>query len=169
MNRKNNKKFVIPFISIVILAAMTLGVLAASYDPGSENDPVVTLSYVEGRIAEIVSDFQQKLDSINESGENASSSSEIQTLESGFEAIMIPAGKSVYFADNVQVILRSGAVTAIANSSGNGLADLTAGKDLKTGDSVQMNHLLLVPRNDGRGVSVKVDSWIMIKGDYTLQ
>ncbi len=169
MNRKNKKRLAIPVITIIVLLVMTLGVLATSIDPGSENDPVVTLSYVENRLAEIVSDFQEKLELLNVNNGNPSSPIEAQTSEFGFEAIMIPAGSSVYFADNVQLILRSGAMTAIANSSGNGLADLTAGNDLKTGDSVQMNHLLLVPRNDGRGVSVSIDSWMMIKGNYTLQ
>jgi hypothetical protein len=169
MNRKNKKRLVIPVIAIIVLAAMTLGVLATSTDPGSENDPVVTLSYVESRLAEIVSDFQEKLDSVDLNTGNPSSPSETQASESGFEAIMIPSGSLVYFAGNTQVILRSGAMTAIANSSGNGLADLTVGNDLKTGDAVKMNHLLLVPRNDGRGVSVSIDSWMMIKGNYTLQ
>ncbi|MBK5251761.1 MAG: hypothetical protein JJE29_03900 [Peptostreptococcaceae bacterium] len=169
MNRKNKKKLAIPVIAIIVLLAMTLGVLAASYEPGSENDPVVTLSYVESRLAEIVSDFQEKLDSVSVNDGNTSSPIETQTLESGFEAIMIPSGSFVYFGGNTQVILRSGAMTAIASPKGNGLADLTAGKDLKTGDAVQMNHLLLVPINDGRGVSVSIDSWMMIKGNYTLQ
>jgi hypothetical protein len=169
MNKRDKKRLAIPVIAIVLLAAMTLGVLAVSYEPGSENDPVVTLSYVESRFAEIISDFQEKLDSVSVDADNASLPIETQTSETGFEAILIPAGSHVYFADNTQVILRSGAMTAIANSSGNGLADLTVGNDLKTGDAVQMNHLLLVPRNDGRGVSVSEDSWMMIKGKYTLQ
>ncbi|SRR6056297_122059 len=168
MDNKGKRKFAVPFISIIILAVMTLGVLAISYEPGSENDPVVTLSYVESRLSEIVSDFQEKLDSIEKDSANSIPQEGTSSDDSGFEPILIKAGSRIYFGGNTQVILRSGAMNAIANTAGNGLADLTQGKDLKSGDQIQTNHLILVPRDDGRGANVSVDSWIMVKGEYIL-
>ncbi len=168
MVNKGRRKFAVPLVSILILAAMTLGALAMSYEPGSENDPVVTLSYVENRLSEIVSDFQEKLDTMETGSENSISQEATSGDDATFEPILIKAGSRVYFGGNTQVILRSGSMKAIANTAGNGLADLTYGKDLKTGDQIQMNHLILVPRNDGRGADVSEDSWIMVKGEYIL-
>ncbi|PLX33506.1 MAG: hypothetical protein C0604_03450 [Clostridiales bacterium] len=168
MGKKGKRKFAALVVSILVLAAMTLGALAITYEPGSENDPVVTLSYVESRLSEIVSDFQEKLDTIETGSENPVSQQATPGDESGFEPILIKAGSIVYFGGNTQVILRSGEMKAIANAAGNGLADLTYGKDLKTGEQIQMNHLILVPRNDGRGADVSEDSWVMVKGEYIL-
>lgn len=165
MNGKDMKKMAMLAIAVVLCAAMTVGVMAATYEPGSENDPVVTLSYVEGRLAGIMADFQEKLQAL----ETPASSGSATVSEGVYEVVFAEKGSQIYFADNTQVILRSGALNAIANASGDGLADLTAGKDLKTGNPVEKNHLLLVPRNDGRGVSVLEDAWIMINGRYTLQ
>jgi len=169
MGNKGKRKFMVPLISILVLLAMSLSVLAAAYEPGSENDPVVTLSYVENRLSEIVSDFQEKLDSIETGSANTTSQEGMSSDEAGFEPILMEAGSIVYFGGNTQVILRSGSMNAIANAAGDGLADLTQGKDLKTGNQIQKNHLILVPRNDGRGAAVSEDSWIMVKGEYTLQ
>jgi len=41
--------------------------------------------------------------------------------------------------------------------------------DLMTGSQVVTNHLLLVPRNDGRGITAVTDIWVMVRGTYTVQ
>ncbi len=67
-----------------------------------------------------------------------------------------------------EIILRSGEATAIGNGS-NGISDITGGKDLMTTDRVNTNHLLLVPRDDGRGIQVWTESYVMVRGKYTVE
>jgi hypothetical protein len=66
------------------------------------------------------------------------------------------------------LILRSGDAYAIDNGV-DGLSDVTSAKDLKGGVTITANHLLLVPRADGRGIRAGSDLWVMVKGSYTIQ
>ena len=66
------------------------------------------------------------------------------------------------------MILRMGSATVNASQSG-GLSDVTAGFDLPQGYAMPANHLLVVPINDGRGVTMTTDGKIMIKGAYSVE
>ncbi len=67
-----------------------------------------------------------------------------------------------------EIILRSGEATAIDNGA-NGVSDITEGKDLMTGHSIGQNHLLLIPKDDGRGLQAITDLFVMIRGPYSVQ
>lgn len=131
------KKSVIIFI--VTILVMVLGVsiaMAATNQPGSEADPVVTKSYVDSRTS--------------------------------YSPISLTAGQKLIGGEGTEIILRSGEATAIDNGA-NGISDLTIGTDLMTGSQVVTNHLLLVPRKDGRGITATTDIWVMVRGTYTIQ
>ena len=81
--------------------------------------------------------------------------------------VQLTAGQKMIGGAGTEIILRSGIATAIGNSE-NGIADLTGGADLMTGASVELNHLLLVPRNDGRGITAVTDIWVMVRGEYSV-
>lgn len=104
--------------------------------PGSEQDPLVTRSYVDGKFTMAV--------------------------------VEIPAGKQLLGSAGTEIILRSGSATAIDTKSG-GLSDVTAGKDLKMGDAAPANHLLIVPRDDGRGIKAVTPLFVMVRGSYKIQ
>ncbi|MCR5482447.1 MAG: hypothetical protein K6F52_06595 [Clostridia bacterium] len=87
---------------------------------------------------------------------------------SRFTPIEVKAGKSVIGGEGSEMILRSGEASAIGNGE-NGVSDVTEGKDLLDGYWVFQNHLLLVPRADGRGIKATTDIWVMVKGVYTVQ
>ena len=66
------------------------------------------------------------------------------------------------------MIVRAGnaeAVTAIAD----GLQDITSGEDLVGGTEVPRNHLLIIPREDGRGIYATKDLIVMVRGGYNIQ
>ena len=71
--------------------------------------------------------------------------------------------------EGTELILRSGEATAVGNIDGDGVSDVTLGVDLKMGEKINRNHLLIVPRKDGRGIVAKTDSWIMVKGKYEIK
>ena len=75
-------------------------------------------------------------------------------------------GQSV--VGSCEIILRSGTAEALCPGA-NGISDLTAGADLPGGTAVSANHLLLVPRNDGRGITVtSADAYVMVRGTYMV-
>jgi hypothetical protein len=133
-------------IAIIALIVTTAAVGAAGYEPGSTEDPVVTKSYVDAKIAEIKG----------------------QEGPQTFAPVFIEAGKKLICGEGTEVILRSGGALVISEGS-DGLSDVTEGKDLKEGFAVTKNHLLLVPRDDGRGISAATDIWVMVKGSYSVK
>jgi len=84
-----------------------------------------------------------------------------------FSSVELTEGQRLIGGDGTEIILRSGEATAIDNGY-NGVADLTSGTDLMTGNQVGSNHLLLVPRADGRGITAVTDIWVLVRGDYTI-
>ena len=137
---------------VMILVVIGTGVVLAN-TPGSEGDPIVSLSYIEDTL---IPRIQQMID--KSSGTEALS----------YEIVNVPAGKSVICSAGTEMILRMGTCTIIGTQKG-GVSDVTMGYDLSDGTGVQGNHLLIVPLDDGRGVRTSTDCLIMIKGGYTIR
>jgi hypothetical protein len=134
------KKLVIAVGALLAIGLLSVAVYAAASDPGSESDPLVTKSYVDQLLSKtgVV-----------------------------FVPLEVKEGQRLVGGEGAELILRSGEATAVGAEE-NGVSDLTAGKDLMTGDAVEANHLLIVPRGDGRGITAETDVWLMIKGGYSL-
>jgi hypothetical protein len=140
MDIRISKRTAAVLIAVSVCIVMTAAVRAASGEPGSESDPVVTKSYVDKALAE---------------------------AGGAFVPVEVAAGLRVIGGAGAEIILRSGEAAAIGNEN-NGVSDLTDGLDLPTGAVVQQNHLLLVPRDDGRGIAATTDMWVMVRGAYTI-
>ena len=116
-----------------------IGMAAASgadTTPGSEADPLVSKSYVDGKTS--------------------------------YVPLQLQPGQSLIGDEGTEIILRSGEGTAIDNGA-NGVSDISGGRDLMSGMKVELNHLLLVPRGDGRGIKVTTEAWVLIRGSYTIR
>ncbi|MGP1442113.1 MAG: hypothetical protein ACTTJ2_05740 [Anaerovoracaceae bacterium] len=152
LNRgKKDKKGI---IAVCVFLCMLIGAVAVyAASPGSDADPVVTKSYVDTAVKNAIS--------------GAGGSSNTQASAGGYEIVHLKAGQSLLGNEGTEIILRSGRAAAIDNGA-NGVSDMTAGTDLRTGDSVQANHLLLVPRADGRGLSVSTEAYLMVRGGCTI-
>lgn len=142
------KRWIITAALLISLLCMGAYVFADAGTPGSETDPVVTKSYVDAKIAEL-------------SGGTSGGSPT-------FTAKQLLAGQKMIGKEGTQIILRSGEATAIGNAS-NGVSDLTSGQDLMTGAPLSANHLLLIPREDSRGIAATTEIWVMVSGGYTIQ
>jgi hypothetical protein len=141
MDIKISKKTALICLVALLCVAGTAAALAASGAPGSESDPVVTQSYVDKLLSE---------------------------AGGVFLPVEVAAGKRLIGGAGAEIIVRSGEAAIVSNEN-NGVSDLTLGLDLMTGESAQPNHLLLVPRDDGRGLAATTDLWVMVRGAYTIQ
>lgn len=159
-----NSKIYVALLGAAILFTVSTQVTKAGYlNPGTSEDPIVTQSYVEKRNEQLKYYIDQK---ISEMGGTPSSGSQAPAT---FQVIEVNKGQIVIGQAGTEMILRSGTAKAIASQSG-GLSDLTAGKDLKSEENVPLNHLLLIPRDDGRGLAITWDkTFIMVKGGYEIR
>ncbi len=85
-----------------------------------------------------------------------------------YTPVQLNAGQILIGGEGTEIILRSGIATAIDNGA-NGVSDITAGADLMTGADIGLNHLLLIPRDDGRGITAVTEIWVMVRGNYTVK
>ncbi|OWZ84970.1 hypothetical protein [Natranaerobius trueperi] len=175
-------------LTVVILGGLFVGqaVLAdVNSDPGSQEDPLVTESYVNDVMKEELRDELEKeiFEEINELktelDERLANLDELDELEEleelldiegsdQFEVVQVSAGDTIIGGASSEMILRAGSGSAVATTSG-GLADLTAGVDIQDGEDIPQNHSLLIARDDGRGISVRNDAVIMVRGEYDIK
>jgi len=87
---------------------------------------------------------------------------------SKFEVVEVSAGKQILAGAGTEIILRYGEAKGVAGKEG-GLLDTATGKDLGSGVSIPVNHLLISSRDDGRGIKVAAKAWLLIRGTYTVK
>lgn len=148
---KISKKAILIFSIICIL--MSSAIVLAS--PGDSSDPLVTLTYItDVLLPDVDARIERKVN-------------EVQS--STFKLINVDAGDVIYGEMGTELMVRSGGATIIAGKNGGGIADLTSGSDLAGDTYVSLNHHLLIPRSDSRGLYFVTDSIIMVKGKYSLR
>jgi hypothetical protein len=84
-----------------------------------------------------------------------------------FEVVNPKEGSIITFEAGTEFILRSGNAVALTGPV-NGIPNVTAGKDIMNGEKIELNHLMIVPVTDGRGVVFQTDAWIMVRGGHTV-
>ncbi|MCF0151193.1 MAG: hypothetical protein HUJ80_07270 [Firmicutes bacterium] len=163
-----HRKLIILASALVIALAITAGqtVLGADGAAGSAADPLVSKSYVDSLFSDVMDSVQQKLEEYR----NGDFTPAEETPSQGsavFQVVEVPAGTRVIGEEGTEMIVRSGYAYAIDNGV-DGISDLTAGADLKGDTQIQKNHLLLIPRSDGRGIRCDGLCYVMIKGSYSF-
>lgn len=127
--------------------------------PGSDQDPLVSKSYVD----EAINKLAAKLENIGP-GEPGTP----PTAGVSLRVVQVAAGGRLIAYEGTEFILRSGNATAIGSAAG-GIPDLTAGKDLANNVAVPANHLLLFPRSDQRGIKANTSIIVMVRGEYSIE
>lgn len=151
------KLTIIVAVVLAIVVSLCVFVAAATYD--STNDPLISLSYLTKYVNEALEPIKAAI-----SGGGASKAD-------AFEAIFVEYGKEIQCTAATEVILRSGTAQIVSPFDNQGLCDLTAGVDLKGGESVPKNHDLLIPRgSDGRGIKITSSNgaYVMVGGAYII-
>lgn len=148
------KNLVVRLSTIMIFTFFSLLCFSGSAaSPGTQDDPLVSLSYVNDVIMPQIKSYVD---------------SQVQQ-QSGdsFQVIDVKKGQRVIGIQGTEYILRMGSAKIIATQKG-GIADTTLGVDLPMNTPVPANHLLIVPFNDGRGILMETDGILLIKGTYTI-
>jgi len=85
-----------------------------------------------------------------------------------FTVLEAYANQKLILGAGTEMVLRTGKALAIRGEYG-GLIDLASGKDLDAGASIPTNHMILSSRDDNRGAKLSENSWILVKGGYSLR
>ena len=148
--KKNFIKKISLTLVIALLACVCLPGMAAN--PGSNDDPLVSLSYVNSVLMPQIRGY---VDS--------------QMLYAGgnYKVVNVQKGQTIIGSMSTQFILRMGTASVVATQKG-GLADVTAGVDLPLYSNVAPNHLLIVPFEDWRGITMHTDGIVLVSGAYSI-
>ncbi len=193
--KKDVKTYVVLAAAAVLVISLLVFGFADGNTPGSAEDPIVTQSYVtqvtdklktyvdsaiaavQLDVARLNSNSAANAESINAlKAQLDAKSTELTALQeqmknqaaATYEVILVKKGSTLLSGKGTEIIVRSGVCTAIASANG-GLANATEGKDLKTGEQITLNHLLISSRDDGRGLKVVEDAYMIVRGTYTLK
>lgn len=157
-------------LALILTFALTTVIFAA---PGDTNDPIVVLSYLNDRLTSLIKDYNLEdikviKKQINELSDTNSSGSPGQgSTSAALEVVEINAGEKIIAGAGSELILRGGKATIIGSELG-GLTNVTLGKDFVSGMDVVPNNLLIVPRDDGRGVYTDSYAIFMVRGTYEV-
>ncbi len=171
-------------VFVVLMAAILGGFLlgqaavaGTSAVPGSQDDPLVTASWVESKLRELsrvsngasidLSDYEQRLDELEKKVEALGTRVE-PAPPSRFEVVQVTENQTVFTGHGTEVVVRAGSVRVVEGTGG-GFSDLTAGESLLSGTGVKLNHLLLSARKDGRGLAARSDALLLIRGDFEIK
>ena len=154
-------------VAVIICVMFAVGVNADnSYS--TENDPLVTLSYVE----KIKGQIREELLAELKAGTLLSDLEVEASIE--YEVVEAVAGQKIMAVSSCELIFRSGKANVIVTSDVNrensiGMTDLTSGSELLNGDAVPVNHQIIIPRPDGRGIEITSSvAYMMIRGEYEI-
>lgn len=150
--------------AVILSLALTTVIFAA---PGDSNDPIVVLSYLNDRINSLIKDFnlgdikvmKEQVDKLSKGGSTGTQALEVVEIRDG-ERLIAGAG--------TELILRGGKATVIGNQFGEGLSNITQGKNFGPGIQAVPDNLMIVPRDDGRGVYADTYAIFMVRGTYQI-
>lgn len=154
MKHKILISFEIGFAILLIL----LGVNVFANQAGSSEDPLVAKSYVDDKI-------NQMIESLNKVTGNTSVDDKDNFK---FTPVSVNVGQSIFGKEGTEILLRSGKGKAIVPGA-EGISNITNGKEIQNNNDIEKNNLLIIPREDGRGIKITENAWFLVKGKYEIK
>ncbi|NBI66012.1 hypothetical protein D1646_04140 [Pseudoflavonifractor sp. 60] len=174
--KKLDKRWTIR-LGALALSAVLLGTGAALAEGGDQNDPLVTLSYlnqtampqivkqVEEKTAARQKELEQTFASlISQYQQQAGNSGSVSSA--GYTLVSLNDGQVMGLGVGCEVLLRVGGVTVQADSSP-ALIDLTSGGTVIAGTALTKNHLYMATIAD-RTLTASGAVRLLVRGSYSV-
>ena len=143
------KKFNVVLSIILIMSIIMVGAEYVSATEtssiGTVDNPLVTKDYLD----EVVSGIESSVG---------------QT----FKAVSVYPGDKIIGVEGTEMISTASG-TANGTSNGYGILDVTIGEYVNDGEEIQKYHQFVIPRDDGRGITVTSKGTVLIKGEYVIK
>jgi hypothetical protein len=171
-----NKKRILGMIVMIGAICITFSIYSstsadsAAVQPGSVNDPMVSKSYVDEQVklqvaaqvnTQVATQIEKLKQDLPASGGGGGAA---------LSVVKLPAGQILMANTGSEFIVRTGFALAVS-TDGNGIPDVTGGKDIVDKAPIELNHLLIFPTAK-RGVMPNpkktVPIVVMVRGGYRL-
>ncbi len=173
---------------IVVLSALVFGIVLLQFAPSVRAETggqmIYDSTYIDKLETTLRALIQSTGDELKKQIASSTSQAELEKKLANTEAelaalketmvfkiVKLPAGKIMLGGSSTEIIVRTkgGTTTYVEKTAAGGVSNLISGKDLKNGEVVPDNQLLLIPNGDGRGIKALKDSYIMVKGSYQIK
>ncbi len=177
--KKPDKRWTIR-LGALALSAVMLGTVAALAAGGSQNDPLITLSYLnQTAIPQIVRQVEEKTAAKQKELEQALAVQISQYLaqagqntgnpsggSASYTLVSMTGGQVMSLGVGCELLPRIGTVTVRANTSP-ALIDLSTGGTVDSGAALTKNHLYMATIAD-RTLTASGDVKILVRGSYSI-
>jgi len=158
-----------------VFASSAAGASSGDGGPGSADDPLIARSAMVEYVGE---QFNRQLPDFMETTVKPFVDARIEEkvrdiglgagAPGGWTVVELKQGQRLVGDAGAEFIVRSGQA-AVVDPTPNGIPDVTSGDNLTAGKTVPNNHLLVVPRADGRGIQALTASvWVMYRGQVNI-
>lgn len=175
---KKNRKLR-PFVLAAGIALLLCLGAVGTYAYDGTSDPLISLSFlnkfraeeIDPQIDELtkrISALEAKIEQLELADDTEAPP--VAAAEAGYEIVRATQGMKVLAGGSCDIMLRSGTALAIAPLASQGLSDYTTGSEVLNNEEIVINHMMLIPRGDGRGILItSEEAYIMIRGTYALE
>lgn len=174
--KKPDKRWMIR-LGALALSAVLLGTVAALADGGDQNDPLVTLSYLnQTAIPQIVKQAEEKTAERQQELERSFTDQLKQYQQGGqgssgggsasYTLVSLSSGQVMSLGVGCEILPRIGALTVKAATTP-ALIDLSTGGTVNSGASLTRNHLYMATIAD-RTLTASGDVKLLVRGSYTV-
>ena len=156
--------------TILIMCVLFTAFATASGDTyTTEEDPLVSLSYVNAEIEKLKTQLKSEMEAYvrEEIAKNAVGGGDGNYVV--FTTETLKAGQKVIALGACDVILLTGSAKAVCPTDSQRLTDKTTETSIANNGNIIKNHYILLPKADGRGICcTSSGTEIMIKGEYKI-
>ena len=167
MNRINQRlRRVIIFLAAVLAAVGIFGAGmafgAGSAEPGSQGDPIVTLSYLESRLEQL--EGSGRTEGKSSSGADDDSGGTHANPDGGFTRMELLKGQELVLSEGSTLVVYSGNGRI---TGGSGLINLTSGELFSAGTSAVLYSVFLGV-DDESGIKANGSMVVYVSGNFSL-
>lgn len=176
--KKKDKRWTVR-LGALALSAGLMGTVAALAAGGDQNDPLVTLSYLnQTAIPQIVKQVEKSAaakqkeltktftDQINLYRQQGGQTGPVSGGSASYTLVSMSGGQVMSLGVGCEVLLRIGSITVTADSAP-ALIDLSGGGTVNTGASLTRNHLYMSTIPD-RTLTASGDVKLLVRGTYSV-
>ena len=173
---KKTRRFLVILLALVLVAGLGALAVRAAGSAGTEDDPLLTLSYLtevytakvtdlfhadlDARETSLREDLGERISALEAAAGIAAPESRDYTVETFLD------GETIICQRGTEILLRIGEAVVVA-SNRPGLVDTSSTGELNDGESLEKNHLYMVTIN-GNGFRAVGTVKAVIRGDYTV-